>query len=702
MNPGSHRISNLIVAATLTVTATSLHAYTQNPADQDNVLLEELVVSARRPMQDIGVQKTTFDSIALKENIALSMADVLTFNSSVFVKSAGRATLSTVAFRGTSASHTNVSWNGMRINSPMLGMTDFSTIPSFFIDKASLLHGTSSVSESGGGLGGAVSLATAPELDKGLGINYVQGIGSYKTFDEFLKLSYSNRHWAFTTRAVYSSSANDYTYINRDKKLNIYDDDHNIIGQYYPKEKNRSGAFKDFHILQEVYYDTRKGDRFLLNLWYTASNREIPMLSTDYGEERGFENRQRENTLRSVAGWRHGRSTWNVDLRAGYIHTWMGYDYRRELASDVWSTMTRSRSFTNTFFGNATANFFPSDRWLFTAALTANHHDVRSTDRQILTGGTEADIGYHKKRLELSGALTARWQPIDGMGISATIREESYGNRATPPIPALFADWKALNTYSGKTLLGLTLKASASRNYRYPSLNDLYFMPGGNPDLRNEQGWTYDCGFDFEISQNRMFSAGLSATWFDSHIDDWIIWLPTIKGFFSPRNVKSVHAYGIELKGDASYTPWADWKFDLSASYSWTPSINVGEKMSEADKSIGKQLPYIPRHSASASLRASWHSWGLTYKCMYYSERFTMTSNASTLTGNLPAYSISNLTLEKTLKIPFRKLITPQLHNSLTLQMKLAINNLFNTEYLSVLSRPMPGTNLEFFISLSW
>ncbi|MDE5871995.1 MAG: TonB-dependent receptor, partial [Muribaculaceae bacterium] len=209
--------------------------------------------------------------------------------------------------------------------------------------------------------------------------------------------------------------------------------------------------------------------------------------------------------------------------------------------------------------------------------------------------------------------------------------------------------------------------------------------------------------------------AGLSATWFDSHIDDWIIWLPTIKGFFSPRNMKSVHAYGIELKGDASITPWADWKFDINASYSWTPSINVGEKMSEADKSIGKQLPYIPRHSASASVRAAWRSWGLTYKCMYYSERFTMTSNASTLTGDLPAYSVSGLTLEKTLKIPHKNK-TQNLKQSdlqyrtegasqkdpLTLQMKLSVNNLFDADYLSVLSRPMPGTNLEFFLSLAW
>ena len=122
--------------------------------------IDEVTVWGKRPMKEIGVQKTKFDSLALKENIALSMADILTFNSSVFVKSYGRATLSTVAFRGTSPSHTQVTWNGMRINNPMLGMTDFSTIPSYFIDQASLLHGTSSVNETGGGLGGLVYIAT--------------------------------------------------------------------------------------------------------------------------------------------------------------------------------------------------------------------------------------------------------------------------------------------------------------------------------------------------------------------------------------------------------------------------------------------------------------------------------------------------------------------------------------------------------------
>ena len=134
------------------------------------------------------------------------MADILTFNTSIFVKQYGRATLSTVAFRGTSPSHTQVTWNGMRINSPMLGMTDFSMIPSYFIDDASLLHGTSSVNEAGGGLGGAVKLSTRPADADGFNLQYTQGVGSFSTFDEFLRLTYGNDRWQTSTRVVYSSS----------------------------------------------------------------------------------------------------------------------------------------------------------------------------------------------------------------------------------------------------------------------------------------------------------------------------------------------------------------------------------------------------------------------------------------------------------------------------------------------------------------
>jgi len=615
------------------------------------------------------------------------MADILTFNSSVFVKSYGRATLSTVAFRGTSPSHTQVTWNGMRINSPMLGMTDFSTIPAYFIDQASLLHGTSSVNETGGGLGGLVKLGTTPDIPKGFNLQYVQGVGSFSTFDEFARITYGNDHWSSSTRFVYSSSPNDYKYVNHDKKVNIYDDDKNIISQYHPTERNKSGAFKDLHLLQEIYFTAKHGDRLGLNAWYINSNRELPMLTTDYGDERNFENRQREHTFRGVLSWDHNRSSWRLGVRGGYIHTWMAYDYKREVAEGNWATMTRSRNRVNTFYSQAEGSYIPTKKWYFTTNLSAHQHFVRSEDKNIiLQDGDRSIVGYDKGRIELSGSASAKWQPIDRIGISCVVREEMYGEKWSPLIPAFFID--GLLSHTGNIML----KASASRNHKFPTLNDLYFLPGGNPKLKSENGWTYDAGASFETSGTKPFpfSIGGSVTWFDSYIDNWIIWLPTTKGFFSPRNIKEVHAYGIEAKLDMAFEPFSGWVLDLNGSYSWTPSINRGNKMSPADRSVGKQLPYVPKHSSSMTAHLSWHSWGLSYKWCYYSKRFTMSSNDYTLTGHLPAYFMNNISIEKSLSF-----------SNLDTQLKLAVNNLFNEDYLSVLSRPMPGINFELFLSLS-
>ena len=67
-----------------------------------------------------------------------------------------------------------------------------------------------------------------------------------------------------------------------------------------------------------------------------------------------------------------------------------------------------------------------------------------------------------------------------------------------------------------------------------------------------------------------------------------------------------------------------------------------------------------------------------------------MSSNEFTLTGKLPPYFMNNLTLERKVSTKWAEL-----------SFKGAINNLFDEEYLSVLSRPMPGINFELFISIT-
>ena len=440
--------------------------------------IREIGVTGIRPMKEIGVQKTQLDTLVLHENIALSMADVLTFNTAIFIKQYGRATLSTVAFRGTAASHTQVMWNGMRINSPMLGMTDFSMIPSYFVDDATLLHGTSSLNVVGGGLGGAITLATKPADTRGFKMQYIQGIGSFWTTDEFLRLTYGDDHWQTSTRVVYSSSPNEFKYRNRDKNENVYDDDKNIIDTYHPIETHRDGDFHDFHALQEVYYNTGKGDRFGLNAWFLTSKRGLSQTTVDYGNPKDILHQQRERTLRSVLSWDHLRPTFKVGAKAGYIYTWLGYDYARDKGNGEWAYMITSRSRVNTLFASGNGEFYAGKKWLFSADIALHQHFVENQDRNIITQqGDKAVVGYDKARMELSTYLTAKWTPTERLGLSLALREDMYGKDWTPLIPAFYTDY--LLSKAGN----IRAKASISRNYRFPTLNDLYFQPGGNLDL---------------------------------------------------------------------------------------------------------------------------------------------------------------------------------------------------------------------------
>ena len=657
----------------------------QHNGTRHTIDIDEVTVLGNRPMKEIGIQQTKLDSAILKENIALSMADVLSFNSAIFVKSYGRATLSTVAFRGTEASHTQVTWNGMRINNPMLGMVDFSMIPSYFIDDAALLHGSSSLNETGGGLGGAVKLSTKAANANGFGLQYIQGVGSFNTFDEFLRLTYGNEHWQTSTRVAYSSSPNDYKFVNREKKENIYDDDNNIIGQYYPTQRNQSGAYKDLHILQEIYYNTGSGDRFGLSAWYINSNRELPTLTVDYGDEKAFENRQREQTFRGILSWDHLRSDWKIGAKAGYTYTWMPYDYKRDVGNGIMASMIRARNRVSTIYGQADAEYYIGTKWLFSSTLSAYQHFAYNHDKNIIsTEGDSRVVGYDKARVELSGSISTKWKPIERLGVALTLRKEMFGNDFSPLTPALFID--GVVSKRGN----IVAKASISRNFRFPTLNDLYFLPGGNENLRKEQGWSYDAGLSFAVAKQNQFSLSGSATWFESHIKDWIIWLPSPMGYYKPENIELVHSYGVELKSKLSWQLGTDVMLSLDTSYSWTPSIDYGKNLSEADRSYGKQLVYIPLHSATATPSLHWRDWSLLYKWCYYSERYTMTSNDIMLTGKLPAYFMSNITLERRISARWADF-----------SLKGSINNLFNEEYLAVLSRPMPGINFEIFVGIT-
>ncbi|MBP6512026.1 MAG: Plug domain-containing protein, partial [Bacteroidia bacterium] len=101
---------------------------TSASAQQDSsVWLRAVDIQSRRfDFSDVSMSIQSLDTSTLSKLNATTLADRLNRESALFVKSYGSGSLSTVSIRGTGAAHSAVLWNGISLNSPMLGLYDFS------------------------------------------------------------------------------------------------------------------------------------------------------------------------------------------------------------------------------------------------------------------------------------------------------------------------------------------------------------------------------------------------------------------------------------------------------------------------------------------------------------------------------------------------------------------------------------------------
>ncbi len=640
----------------------------------------------RLEIKDIGPARSDADSLSLRESITVNLAELLSGMGAIYVKSYGRSTLSTASFRGMSPNHTQVIWNGMKINSPMLGMVDLSTIPSFFIDKMEVSSGPSTVAVAPGGLGGAIELQTEAEEEiDGYYLQYVQGISSYSTFDQYLDFSYAKERIKSTTKLYYASSKNDFNYINYKKKVFVFDDYGNITDSYYPRERNKNGRFKDLHALQEIYIDGSDGSRWGASVWFMGSQRGIPMLNVDYRDSNLSYNRQDEITFRSVLSWNKEKDKALFSVKGGYTHTDLNYVYLGATGNGDFEKMVDSRSSVNTLFISSNAELSPVHNLSVSLSASLYQHFVKSVDNALAEFTDDRSIiGYDKARFEPSAQITVKYRPWSRIGLATTVREDIYGKDIMPPVPALFVDYLLSQRWNVK------LKSSFARNFRYPTLNDLYFRPGGNEELEAEKGYTYDLGMTFGI-EDRILTLKGDLTLFGSKIKDWILWLPTNKGPWSPINIKRVDSHGLETKADLTINLPTDNIITLDGSFSVTRSVNKGDPIGLLDESIGKQLVYIPLYSSTINGMYTSDGWKLIYSWNYYSKRYTTTSNDDVSgIGVLGDYFMNDISLEKAIKM-----------NVGSFAIKIMINNLFNEGYESVLRRPMPGRNYSILLSFN-
>ena len=79
-----------------------------------------------------------------------------------------------------------------------------------------------------------------------------------------------------------------------------------------------------------------------------------------------------------------------------------------------------------------------------------------------------------------------QYRPTAAWGLFALLRSEWYDAALIPFIPSAGAEYNISGRYP------TAIKINAARNYHKPTLNELYWIPGGNPGLKPEDGLTAD------------------------------------------------------------------------------------------------------------------------------------------------------------------------------------------------------------------
>ena len=602
-------------------------------AQSDTIKIREFEIIDQKITPANSFKKTTIDSLHLKSLAIQNLSELLIRNTPAFVKSYGVGGLATISFRGTGDGHTKTYWNGIEINSVTLGGNDFSIIPVEFFSDIELHHGAGgSFIDGAGGLGGSIQLSNTVNWDNKLTVSARTYKGSFTDFRDAISVAFGNEKWHLKTSIYYKSAKNNFPFTNITRR------------KPYPTEKRQQAEIKHGGVLQEVYYKPNKKNQLALRLMGITADRDIPPLMT--ATIFGLEN-QKDQSFRSILEWTNQSEKFSSVVRSSYMNSKL--EYQHELAN------VNSKIIIDSYRNQWRASYTKSSKIKFHTAVTFNYDQANSSGYDGIHG-----------RINQSLLLKADYFPIPNLELNFSGREQIVGDIIVPLLPSLGI------VYTLPKLSDLALKANYSRNIGIPTLNQLYWSVGGNPDIKPERGYTAEVGVK-TMKRGSVFSSEIELTGFYSEVDDWILWQPNASGIWKANNLKKVENKGIEGIAKSTYV-FGKNKFMVTLNYGYTISKNVETAL--ASDAIGKQLIFVPYHNGNANLSIIRGSLFLNYNHSFTGKRYITSDNLD----YLPDYNIVNIQFGYTYYL-----------KNHAFYVQLEANNIMDTPYMSIPWRPMPG-----------
>ncbi|MEO0571752.1 MAG: TonB-dependent receptor [Bacteroidota bacterium] len=575
--------------------------------------LEEVVVSDTRVKRYADGHKVAeFKDSTIQRN-GIFMTSLLNFNSNIYFKENGLGMVSSPAFRGTNASHTAVIWNGININSQLNGQVDFNTINPLNYSSVAIRSGGGSVQFGTGAIGGTVHLNNDLRFQEHFNQEMVTGYGSFDTQSVNYGNSFSSGRWSSTFGVNYNQSDNDYLYLETD--------DRNSNGEFAHLNLNfNAGYLLNNRQVVRLYHQSFIGDRNLSGNLVALGRSRLT-----------------DNQHRSQLEWVNIGKKVTHRIKAAHLHEAFKFFENKDLDNFSEGRLT-------TLLARYSIEAKLSDRLHLNSFLQYNHFTSRGSNFGSPQRNDLAITALLKHRL--TGKLR----------YNLSLRQDVSSDFTGPVVFSWNGSYDFGKVYQ--------LQLNASRNFRTPTFNDLYWQPGGNLDLRPERSYQLDLGHRFSWN-----GVTVNLNGYYINTEDMIRWLPDNQGIWSPNNVDNVRIYGAEV--ELGFKKAIDKKQEVhfKTHYAYTVS---------EDKATEEQLIYVPFHRANASLAYRFGKIGVFYQHLY-------NGTVRIIGGELEGYQVANTGI----------FYTHTTKGKLKSRIGITLNNVFNAYYENIALRPMPNRNIQ-------
>jgi vitamin B12 transporter len=599
------------------------------------------VVAEKIDLSKHGKKRQVIDSSIKQQFLFNTLADLLSLNTGIFIKNYGPGALATTSLRGGNASQTAVLWNGLNIQNPMLGQIDLGIIPTILFENVEVEYAGSASLWGSGAISGSILLNNVHSFNKGLSSKINVCAGSFGLLNSSTEVNYSGKRFLTSTKIYLNSSENNFKYKDTSDKEQ-------------PLKQQQFAGYRLFGLMQELKFLINNRQTLSANVWLNSAERRLPKFNSNIDPK----TYQFDQSIRSTINWNYHSNQLNSVIRGGFFNDKI--DYTDSVASIF------SKSTVNTFIAEnenfikwKNENIFSfGGNYTGNSAITNNYLGTKTLHRLALVVGNKFSL-LNKKLLAL-----------------ISLRGEYYSTGATPVTGNIGLEYKLF-----KNILA---KINVAKVYRHPTLNELFWQPGGNINLKPEEGFTSEG----ELLCNKQVNNVLvefSGAAYSRVINDWILWVPSGGGRTSPMNIQKVWSRGTESNCKFLYQKNKLRVFaQLSTAYVLSTTLKSYQQNSEAED---KQLIYTPRYMANANMGLGFEKFTVTYFQQYVGYRFTTSDNLEWLSP----YHYSSIKLNYELPT-----------QNTALKIYLAYNNVFNKNYEVLANRPMPLQNFEIGISIRY